>query len=316
ENMEVHFWGSRGSLPAPLTHDQIRTKITHAVRAASGLPLRTEEAVEAFTASLPFSVRGGYGGNTSCMEIRGGGEEYVLCDAGTGLRDFGRTVTGKTTAVYNILLSHLHWDHIQGFPFFTPAYVPGNVIHIFGLHPRQQESFVTQQRAPFFPVPLQATVAHMDFTVLETGVAYNLGGHGVQCIKQVHPGDSFGYAFSAHGKKIVYSTDSEHHGDIKETNPAFIDFIRGADLLIYDAQYNFLEASETKKNWGHSNNILAVEIAVTGEVKRLCLFHHEHTYGDDELDRLAAETEAYLKSYAPASTLEIFMAYDGLTIAV
>ncbi len=155
--MYVEFWGTRGSLPASMTARQVREKIFRAIRASRSHPLATDEAIGAFIdRDLPFAVRGSYGSNTACVEI-GGQEEFVLCDAGTGLRDFGnaflRSGKGSSPAVFHLFLSHLHWDHLQGFPFFIPAYRPGNRIHIYGCHADIEAAFVNQQAAPCFPVP-------------------------------------------------------------------------------------------------------------------------------------------------------------------
>ena len=137
--LRVRFWGTRGSLPAPLGERAVRAKIRDALLAARGHALETEHAIDAFIDSrLPFSVRGTFGGNTSCVEIITGGDEYVICDLGTGVREFGNRVLREhgpgRKHTFNIFLSHPHWDHIMGFPFFAPAYIPGNRICIYGCH--------------------------------------------------------------------------------------------------------------------------------------------------------------------------------------
>lgn len=324
--MRIHFWGTRGSLPASYTTEVIRNKIFRAIKASNSLSLRTDEEVEKFVykgvanKSLPFSAIGSYGSNTSCMEIDGG-EEYVLCDAGTGLRDFGNHILkspsrgGRTkTNIFNIFMSHLHWDHIQGFPFFTPAYIPGNHIHIYGLHKELEHAFVTQQEYPFFPIPLKSLNADIKFTVLEEGKKYEIAGFTVQGAKQNHPGDSFGYRFEKDGKSIVYSTDSEHKDEAYEEEYAFIDFFRDTDLLVFDAQYSLLDAITAKANWGHSSNILAVELSVKAHVKHLCIYHNEPTFDDERLDEFLEDTRKYLKIYDDTSLLKIDLAYDGLQI--
>ena len=137
--MLIRFWGTRGSLPAPINDRAVRAKIHEALLAARGHESR--RALRPSIASsihLPFSVRGTYGGNSSCVEIVTGGDDYVLCDMGSGVREFGNSVLAKYGPAkknrFNVFMSHLHWDHIMGFPFFTPAYIPGNVIRIHGCH--------------------------------------------------------------------------------------------------------------------------------------------------------------------------------------
>ncbi len=313
--MHVYFWGSRGSLPASMTAARVKSKIIAAIAASQGYTFASTDAISDFIdRELPFSVHGSYGGNTSCLEIRGT-DEYVLCDAGTGLRDFAQSLAPfDKPSVFHIFMSHLHWDHIQGFPFFTPAFIPGNRIHIYGGHTDLEKAFSDQQKAPFFPVPFKAMQADISFTTLHAEKSYEIAGLTIQCLRQNHPGDSYGYAFLRHGKKIVYSTDSEHKRDAESPFYPFLDFIRGADLLIFDAQYTLLDAIGVKENWGHSNNIVGVELAIEGQVKRLCLFHSEHTYNDVELDHFLDDTRTYKNIHDPENPLAIQLAYDGLEI--
>lgn len=218
--------------------------------------------------------------------------------------------------VFNLFISHPHWDHIQGFPFFVPAFVPGNVVNVFGCHESLPDVLRAQQETPFFPVPLAAMRAQINVRVLEPGREYDLAGHRVTAIRQNHPGGSYGYCFRRDGKKLVYSTDAEHTKDSEAEGYPFLDFFRDADLLIFDAQYKLLDAIHVKENWGHSSNMLGVELAVWAGVKRLCLFHNEHTCDDTELDRFLEETRKYLHLYAGDSPLAIDLAYDGLEIGM
>jgi len=319
--MRVHFWGTRGSLPASITAGEIEAKIVKAIRASRTRPLETDEAIEAFVRNeLPFPVRASYGGSTACVELGGAGE-YVLCDAGTGLRDFGSSYMKAKAAgqpdlptVFHLLMSHPHWDHLQGFPFFTPAYLPGHRIHIYGGHPDLEQSFVRQQSEPCFPVPFPAMKADIRFHTLEPGGEYDIAGMKVACIRQNHPGGSYGYRLEKDGRVVVYSTDSEHKGSGREEHDRFLSFFSNADLLIFDAQYRFLDAVDTKENWGHSSNLLGVEMALAAGVRRLCLFHNEHTFDDEALDRFLEDTRAYLKILDGSSSLKIDLAYDGLDI--
>jgi len=316
--MYVHFWGTRGSLPTPLKADQVREKILRALCLSRSHTLTTDEAVRSFIdGRLPFAVKGTYGGNTACVEI-GGQEEFVLCDAGTGLRDFGKALIrsgrGKGPAVFHLFLSHLHWDHLQGFPFFEPAYCGGNRIHIYGCHADLERAFVTQQSPPGFPVPLSALGAEIRFHTLEAGQTYAIAGLSVRPIFQSHPGGSYGFSFTSGAKKFVYSTDVEHGPEAQEADSPFIDFFRDADLLVFDAQYSLAEAIGPKETWGHSSNLLGVEMAVLARAKRLCLFHSEPALDDEALDRFLGESRQYLKIHAPDSPLQIDLAYDGLRI--
>ncbi len=316
--MYVEFWGTRGSLPASMTARQVRGKIFRAIQASRSHSLATDQAIWAFIdRELPFAVRGSYGCNTSCVEI-GGQEEFVLCDAGTGLRDFGnaflRSGKGSSPAVFHLFLSHLHWDHLQGFPFFVPAYRPGNRIHIYGCHADIEAAFVNQQAPSSFPVPFGALEAAISFHILEPARTYEIAGLSIRAVRQNHPGVSYGYSFSRGGQTVVYSTDVEHGPDVQEKGYPFLDFFRRAELLIFDAQYSLAETIGPKEAWGHSSNLLGVELAVRAGVKRLCLFHSEPTWDDEALDRFLAESREYLRIQESASSLLIDLAYDGLRI--
>ncbi|MBA4396487.1 MAG: MBL fold hydrolase [Syntrophus sp. (in: bacteria)] len=319
--MIVHFWGSRGSLPSAMDTRMIRVKIFKAIKAARSHRLDTDEAIEAFIREqLPFAVGSTYGCSTPCIELKQQAD-YVLCDAGTGLRNFGsafmksrQTQPQAPPAVFHIFISHPHWDHIQGFPFFTPAYLPGNRINIYGCHKNLREAFAGQQSVPSFPVPLVAMRAEILFHTLEPGQSYEIAGYSVRAIKQNHPGDSYGYRFEKDGKTVVYSTDAEHKREAEADEYAFVDFFQKADLLIFDAQYTLLDALDAKENWGHSSNLFAVEMAVRADVRRLCLFHSEHTYDDERLDEFLKETRDYLDIYAEDHPLKIDLAADGLEI--
>jgi len=321
--MQVYFWGTRGSLPAPCNAATVREKVRSALAASRGVDLQTDEKLDSFIDSaLPFATRGTYGGNTPCVEIRGG-EEYLICDAGSGLRDLGTYLMTpeilrrpSPPRIFNIFMSHLHWDHIMGFPFFTPAYIPGNTVNIFSAHEDPRASFEKQQQTPNFPVSLDYMGADIRFHEIDPDTELEVGGFTVRAFPQNHPGGSFGYRFRRHGRTIVYSTDAEHKKESEDPDYPYLDMVRDADLLIFDAQYPLAEALGMKEDWGHSSNILAVELAVRANVKRVVLFHLEHTASDQQFDSFIQETRDYLKIYSGSSQLQAVLAYDGLCIEI
>ncbi|MBT3177663.1 MAG: STAS domain-containing protein [Desulfobacula sp.] len=320
--MEVLFWGTRGSLPSAVTAETIKKKIKSSLSIALEKKLTSYDDLDRFVENhLPFSVSSGYGCNTSCVEIIGG-KESVICDAGSGLRDYGTWVmknpgekANQSGQVFNIFLSHLHWDHIHGFPFFTPAYIPGNTVNIFGFHENIEEMFKKQQAEPCFPVPLEALAATINFTTLDLEKEHNIAGFKVSGIEQNHPGKSYGYAFEQNNRKIIYSTDAEHKMDKKHSDE-FIRFCKDADVSINDAQYQLFDAIEVKENWGHSSNIVVTELSARSNVKQMCMFHHEPTCDDADLDKFLKDTREYLKLYDESSSLIIDLAYDGMRITL
>jgi len=315
--VRIRFWGSRGSLPCSTTAESLRKKIKNVIQKADGIDINSEAKIEEFLDNeLQFSERGSYGCNTSCVEIVDT-EQKIICDCGTGLRDLGNDymkAAEPKTNVFNIFISHLHYDHLQGFPFFVPAYIAGNQIKIFGCHPKLEEAFKKQMQYPFFPVRFDELESNIEFTLLEPGKEYKISGYKIKAIKQNHPGDSYGYEFVKGGKKFVYSTDAEHNDEAENPDYEFINFFRNADLLVFDAQYDFSNAQLFKLNWGHSSNLIGVELAVRANVKRLVLFHSEHTFNDEEIENFLEQTRRYKEIHEPESKLEIFTAYDGLEL--
>ena len=317
----VRFWGTRGSIPAPLGAASVRGKIRDALLAACRFGLSDPATVDGFIErELPFSVRGTFGGNTSCVEIGAGGSEYLLCDLGTGVREFGNRVIAAhgpgEPHVFDVFLSHVHWDHIMGFPFFAPAYIAGNRIRIHGCHKGLREAMLRQQSAPCFPVPLDTLPAQIEFVELEPDAEYSVGGFSVRPIRQFHEGDSYGYRFSRSGKAIVYSTDCEHKTAVLDPSYPFVEFFRDADLLIFDAMYSLADTVSVKEDWGHSSNIVAVELAQLARVKRLALFHHEPAYADADIERVLRETIRYEEISRDGHRVEVISAHDGLELIV
>ena len=318
--MKVIVWGSTGSLPAPLTTDALRKKIVSAIAAAQGRKFQSRDSIEHFVRDeLPFTATGTYNGNTSCVELRSG-NEYVLLDAGSGLRDFGHYAFHNISmpARFHIFFSHLHWDHIQGLPFFLPAFFKGNRIDFYGGHADTEQAITIQQQPPFFPVTFDYMQAEKHFHHLQTAGSQMIAGYKVSVIEQDHPGGSYGYCFERDGKKIVYSTDSEHRDEKETSYTGLIEFARDADLLIFDAQYSLLEAIGDKASWGHSSNVIGVEIAVKARVKHLCLFHSEHTHDDETLEKIYQGARQYASFTLQSESFipEISMAYDGLEINI
>jgi len=213
-------------------------------------------------------------------------------------------------------LSHTHWDHIMGFTFFGPAYIPGNVIRIYGCHSELQDALLRQQSAPCFPVDFRTLGATIEFVPLEPGRDYEVAGLSVSAIKQFHAGDSYGYRFSTGGRSIVYSTDCEHKYEALDESYPFIEFYHDADLLIFDTMYSLSDTISVKEDWGHSSNIAAVELAQLARVKRLVMFHHEPAYDDRMIATVLSETVRFEEISRDGHQVEVISAYDGLELAI
>jgi phosphoribosyl 1,2-cyclic phosphodiesterase len=316
----IRLWGTRGSIPVALTAAQVRAKIEAVLRGARGVDLGSEAAVKRHLDGLDFHQTGTYGGHSSCVEIETGGDQYVLCDLGSGVRPFGQAMMSRhgpgKPQTYNVFMSHLHWDHIMGLPFFTPAYIPGNRLVIHGCHERLREAFVRQQAEPSFPVDFSIVAKQIEFVTLEPGRPYQVAGLIVTPKKQLHAGDSYGYRFEAGGRAVVYSTDSEHKLDDPQETRAFVEFFRAADVVIFDAMYSLADAISVKADWGHSSNVVGVELCQLAGVKHLVMYHHEPAFDDAAIERVLADTRRFEEITRPAAPLKVSAAYDGMEIAL
>ena len=319
--MLVRFWGTRGSLAVAQNARAIKGKIARALVAADGRKFADEEAAEAFVDNeLDFATGGSYGGATTCIEIEADGDgSFILCDFGTGSREFGISAVARMGQghglVYNVFMSHLHWDHIGGFPFFGPAFDPNSHIIIHSGHPDAEQAFRRQQEEISFPVAFDWLRARIEFVHLPAGETYQIGGCDVAVMEQHHSHKSYGYRFTdRHGKTVVFSTDSEHKIDSMEGEAEVAGFFREADLVICDTMYSLADAVSMKEDWGHSSNIVAIDICHEAEARRLALFHHEPIYSDEDIQRMHKESIRYEELTRREQPLEVLCAYDGLEV--
>ena len=304
--MKVRFWGVRGSIP------------------------------------VPGRSTNRYGGNTSCVEVRPNGQSPIIIDAGTGIRRLGKSLMeeqfrdGKGKAA--ILISHTHWDHVQGLPFFSPLYRAGNEVQIFA---RQRDLhleavFSQQHNAPYFPVPLSAMQADMRFHELIEGAQFDIGNAKVTSARLNHPWIAIAYRIDVDHASVVYCADTAPFTDLllgrefvqspdlgtlpppimeelKEMRRGIVALCKDADLLIYDTQFTPAEY-KSRPHWGHSRPDDAIEIAREAKVKQLCLFHHAPLRSDDENDAILAQ---YRQVVTDANdTFTLISAYEGLEISL
>ncbi len=313
--MKITIWGARGSIPSPLTPKEVEEKICYAILGLPNIDTNDLEAIRAYVGTLPPLIRGTAGGNTSCVEIRAGGETLII-DAGTGLRELGLALMsgpcGRGKGRLHLFLSHPHWDHIQGFPFFVPAFIPGNHISIYGVHDIET-AFEDQQRPLNFPVSLSHMQAEITFVSLKVGQPFSVGQTRINTIRNTHPGDSYGYRFEDQHNVLVYASDAEFKQLDKAAVKAHVEFFRNADVLIFDAQYTLTEGWQ-KVDWGHSSALIGIDLARAAGVKTLVLFHHDPTYSDAELRRIMSNAVTYQNHDPSLPQCEVVVAYEGMTM--
>jgi len=291
--MFVKFWGTRGSIPTP----------GH----------RTQR----------------YGGNTPCLEIRAG-DATLVCDGGTGLRDLGIDLMRRakdSSLTIHLFFSHPHWDHIQGFPFFTPAYAPTNTLHVYG--PSRGDRTIHdllsgQMQSSYFPVSFADLGARLVAEDLESG--RSVGGVKVRTLGLVHPGGSVGFSFEHRGTKVVYATDNEidlklpdakriasRPNTLRRIPEAMVTFARDADLLIADGQFTDEEYPK-RIGWGHPRASTVVDLAVRAHVKQLVITHHDPMHSDSDVDALIATCA--LRARHHGSRAVVFGAREGVELKV
>ena len=253
----VQFWGVRGSIPSPGLH----------------------------------TVR--YGGNTPCVEMQAGGKRLIF-DGGTGLHVLGQSLLRQMPIEAHIFFAHSHWDHVQGFPFFTPGFVRGNDFHIYGAIAPDgstvEQRLNDQMLHPNFPVPLQIMQANLDFYNVKPGEPIKINDITVETAPLNHPGEAVGYRVNWRDGAAVYITDTEHFPDRLDENVMWL--ARNADILIYDSTYTddeYHSPKSPKIGWGHSTWQEAVKIAKAANVKTLVIFHHDPAHDDEFLDRVGSE---------------------------
>ncbi len=284
----VTFWGTRGSIPTPGVH----------------------------------TAR--YGGNTSCVAVTGARDQLVILDAGSGIRLLGRELMRVASMPMNldILLSHTHWDHIQGLPFFQPLNTRGNSVRIYGAAQAgvPLEEILDRQMDPVvFPVPLKALAADLRITEISGG-RFEIDGFLVEAFRLRHPGTTLGYKLvpAKGGRTIAYLTDNElGTGGSYDVPPEWrrelVRFLGGVDTLIHDGMYS--EAMiESRAGWGHSTPEQAVDLAAEAGVRRLVLFHHEPEHDDGAVDALVIGARSYAAARAPGLQLEAAMEGMSLTL--
>ena len=311
--MRIRFWGVRGSLPSPLLASQVRDKLSTILRQALPEDLADPESRERFIAGLPPWLFGTVGGNTSCVTVGlDGFDEPIIFDCGSGIRELGRALFGSPMSRYHIFLSHFHLDHLQGFPYFGPAFNPSVSIDFYSPKPGFHNDLSGLMCVPYSPIRMDDMAAKKDFHLLEAPV--EIGPATVSFRKMNHPGGSFAYKVNHGGKQFVYATDSElEPRDFAETdeNEAFFG---NADVVVVDSQYTPMEAIE-KRKWGHSPYSMAVEFAMNWGVKHLVLFHHDPISDDRRLHEMLQSARRYMRLIR-GDGIRISLAVEGMEIIV
>ncbi|MBI3244844.1 MAG: protein kinase [Chloroflexi bacterium] len=316
--MRVKFWGVRGSVPTPLSTEQLQEKLFRALSAAGGIDLSDPAEVRAFIATLPPSTRSVVGGNTTCVEINSG-DETIIIDSGSGMRPLGLSLMahefGRGQGTANIFLTHAHWDHLQGFPFFNPAYVPGNKLIFYAVNNDPRQYLQHQQTAPaYFPISPGQMRADMSFVQLKEGEMVQIGRVCVTSLALYHPGTAYAYRFDDGESVFVFASDGEYK-QLDEANLSrFVEFYANADALAFDCQYSLRDVLISKADWGHSSAMIGVDIAERARVKKLITTHYDPTDNDDQVYNIAESARRYADLIPSPGSVEIIVGAEGLEL--
>jgi phosphoribosyl 1,2-cyclic phosphodiesterase len=271
--MVVRFWGVRGSIPTPCVQNM------------------------------------GSGGNTSCLEVRLPGGEVVIIDGGTGVRPLGAALAEEAAGQpcnLHLFLTHFHWDHIQGLPFFQPLYAKENSVTFYSMKSpgETSETLEGQMSVPYFPVDFRFLPAQRNFVDVSRKLVH-FGETTVRSFVLNHPQGCLGYCFTHGDRKLVFASDLEH--GVPEFDRGLVEVAKDADILIYDAQFT-PEEYEHRRGWGHSTWLQATKVAKQAGVKKLILFHHDPTHSDDIMQSILRD--------ARAQFAETYLAVEGETFFI
>jgi len=269
--------------------------------------------------SIPVSGREyiKYGGDTTCLEVRTKNDDIIIIDAGTGLRRLGNVLVKEERFDYHMLFTHVHWDHLLGFPFFKPLYRKDTRIRMYGCQMAQDsiKALVSPvMNPPNFPVNYDNLSANIEYQG-ECELEFSIGSVEIRAIPISHPNEGMGYRLTEDGKSFVFLTDNEltyTHPGGRESDD-YMEFSRGTDLLIHDTEFTAEEYKVTK-TWGHSVYSDVVDMALKAEVKTLCLWHHNQDRKDDQVDWMLQDCHRLVDE--SGKNLSVIAAYQDMEISL
>ena len=321
--MKAKFWGTRGSLPQATGNAEMLSIVSELIEKANKHGIRTlrtfEMALKDGTLGHPIL----YGGNTTCTEINHNGH-FCFVDMGSGLRDAGSFYMPKGIKEFHIFLSHMHWDHIMGLPFFVPVHVPGYTTKIYHVHRNAPEAVKINFNGVNFPLTFEQLGGKIEFEQLTLYQPKRIGDMNVTPFVLDHPGGCFGFRFDADGKSAAIGVDGEFKRTTQKDLGKDLEFYQNLDLFVFDAQYEISELA-SRFDWGHSSPNIGVDLALRECIRHLVLTHHDPWSTPTKLRRMFAGAEAHLRSQLPAfrerwseinqpTGPKLTNAYDGLEI--
>ncbi len=309
--MRIRLWGVRGSLATPMSSAQVRDKARSLLSEATPADLSSAASIEAYLDRSPHSWT--YGGNTSCVEVAFDDALFVL-DAGTGLRLLGRELAadGRATDIpIHFFFTHFHWDHIVGFPFFAPVlFIPGRKLDIWSGRSDAERLLQTQMSDAHFPYKWEMLKSSITCHQLPEQEPTAVAGAEVRIMPLIHPDKAYGYRISRGGRTVCYLTDTEVSKNPNKVAQQYADFVAGADVVIVDAMYGFLEYHD-RINFGHSTIFNFIDFFKDSDIGELVIFHHDPTANDPAVTKLRNDARRYMELVAPGAKWKLSAAFEG-----
>lgn len=323
-SLTVKFWGVRGSLPSAPSPTDWNYHIEGVIRNFLSAGFRDASQVTKFMKSVEEPLIGGYGTATTTVELRAG-KSQIIIDGGSGIRNLSESIMGGTSGrvkgPFHIFMTHFHWDHIIGLPFFTPHFIPGAEIHYYAVQSDLEKLIRGVFKRPYFPVPFEDLKSHLHFHILEPREPKIINEFTVTPYQLDHPDDCWGFKVEAGGKVYSHCVDTEGTRVLPEELGADLPLYQNVDLMYFDAQYTLPELAE-KANWGHSAAQVGLEIAIREKIKRVLFAHHDPGARIDHVTELKRQTREYYESLESSalengehiSPVQWDFAHEGLEI--
>ena len=297
-SLAVKFWGVRGSLPSAPTPQDWSYHIEGVIRNFFNSGFRDPSQITKFVQNMGVPLLGGYGAATTCVEIQSGHTQLII-DGGSGIRNLSERImsgtTGRAKGAFHIFMTHFHWDHVIGLPFFTPHFIPGCEVHYYAVQPELESVIRGIFRQPYFPVPFEALKAKIFFHVLEPRKKQTIGDLQITPYKLDHPDPCWGLKVEAGGKSYAHCVDTEGTRVSREELGEDLPLYQNIDLMYFDAQYTLPELAE-KANWGHSAAQVGLDIAMREGIKHVLFAHHDPGARVEQILELKRQTGEYYDS--------------------